>query len=136
MMFSLKRLNDETGFSLLLSIVILFVLTSVLLHTLSLYENEKQFAAMEKESTTLEHLIISSVIYVLSEMEQENDEDLVEGMLEFFEGSVQYERYYSDGKYNVTIRAYLKSGRGKRVQFTYLADTKKIENWIEGVQLS
>lgn len=131
-------LSNEGGFALLLSIVILFLLASVLLHTLTIYEREKGFMAMEKEWNSFDQLLMNSVMYVLGEMNEAVDDEmdeLFEGTLDFFEGYVHYQISYEDEECYVLLRAHLRNGKEKGAKFIYMKDTKKIHNWVEGVHV-
>ncbi|SDY55312.1 competence protein ComGG [Evansella caseinilytica] len=126
-------MKNEKGMALLLTVVMLFVLTSLLLHLLSVYESEKLFLQMEKDWHSLDHLLLTGMEEVLSLLEQGKSGDLAAGKLNYSDGVVHYQITRTAGsEQTIFLQAELFSGRTRHVKMTRNAISGEIAQWVEG----
>ena len=126
--------KNETGMAFLLSIVISFILTAFLLHTLTLYESEKQFLYLEKEWNSLDNLIVTGLIEVLYLKKQSEEVNLVAGKILLENGTINYEIVNNGSSETIFLEVWSVSGKVRRARFEYDDITGELTKWIEGVR--
>jgi competence protein ComGG len=130
-------MNNEKGTVLMLSLTLVFILSLLLLHSLSLYETEKLFLKMEKEWNTLDNLLLTGAAGIVDLMENGDESILSAGKIKLENGEVNY-RVTSTGESEalITVTAETVAGSLKTARFYYNSSTGEINNWEEGRRLN
>ncbi|MDQ0256283.1 competence protein ComGG [Evansella vedderi] len=132
----MSSIKNEKGVTLLFSIVILFILSSVLLHFITMYESEKRFLELEREWNNLDQLIIGGTKEVINLMEENESGHLVAGRLDFFNGTIHYQIVQeTPNEKAIFLQAYTNNGKYRGARFRYHVENKTITGWMEGAQI-
>ncbi|UTR09443.1 ComGG family competence protein [Evansella sp. LMS18] len=130
-------MKNEKGTVLLLSLTLVFILSLLLLHSLSLYETEKQFLKMEKEWNTLDNLLLTGAAGITNLMENSDGSILSAGKIKLENGEVNYRvTLTGESEALITLTAETVAGTIKTGRFYYNSSTGEINNWEEGRRLN
>jgi competence protein ComGG len=130
-------MKNEKGTVLLLSLTLVFILSLLLLHSLSLYETEKQFLKMEKEWNTLDNLLLTGAAGITNLMENSDGSILSVGKIKLENGEVNYRvTLTGESEALITLTAETVAGTIKTGRFYYNSSTGEINNWEEGRRLN
>ncbi|MBU9712233.1 competence type IV pilus minor pilin ComGG [Evansella tamaricis] len=129
-------MTNERGMALLVAVFMLFLLSLVFIHYLSVYESEKRFLQLEKEWNTLDNLLMTSLEDLLHQLSQEEENgSLVAGKIQYETGSVNYKvTKVKDGEL-ILLEAFSSIGKVRRAKFHFNKDTGEISLWMEGVNI-
>ncbi|WP_179298760.1 competence type IV pilus minor pilin ComGG [Evansella halocellulosilytica] len=123
--------ENEKGFVLFLSLLLMFLLTGTLLHLLTIYENEKSFIYLEKERNTVDNLLLTTTIHITELMNEENKEHFVSGEMLYDGGVVTYTLLPEDTLYFISLEAQTHNGTTRVVDISYDYEHNEILDWRE-----
>lgn len=117
--------------ALLLVLVILAMMSMLTLHTLVLYQQEKEFLGLEKSMQKLDWLIVNGKDEVIHLLKLDEDHNITSGELVYDDGVVFYFVTSSEQADVVALEGETDDNYAKRATFSYNRETKKMENWRE-----
>ncbi|MFA9559405.1 competence type IV pilus minor pilin ComGG [Evansella sp. AB-rgal1] len=127
--------KQSKGYALLITIFIMFLLSSTFMHYVSIYRMEKSFLEMEQDWNNHNHLLMTAMQEVLLLKEHDRG-NLVAGNIDLQTGTVNYQ-IVSNSTIENTIFLYVKTNEGqyRGAKFTYNNHTGEISNWVEGAHI-
>ncbi|MBU9724191.1 MULTISPECIES: competence type IV pilus minor pilin ComGG [Bacillaceae] len=126
------QVNNQKGVALLISIFILFFLSGIFLHYLSLYESEKRFMELEQEWNTFDNLLLTAIDDIMVIKKSQSVDFLSAGKFEYETGKATFQITVEETGEFIFIEVTTPKGKIRRGRFFHHHETGEITGWAEG----
>lgn len=124
-------MNNEKGFVLPITLIIMFLLCSFVLFQVSLYDAEKKLLKEERDLYTAERVLQMGVIDV-SKLIIIDHRDHFSGKIYYEEGEVTYNvKKEREGIKSIHLISKTVQQKSKRITFYYYVNDESVLPWLE-----
>lgn len=125
-------MNNERGFILPLTIILLFLLSSTLFHQISVYEREKRFHAEIEQQFYIQQLLQMATADILSEIEREAP--LISGQFNYDIGNAYYWLLAEEEQFvHIDLNVITTNNKQRNVEIVFDKNHLVVVDWLEKI---